>query len=107
MKMPKWSVEMGKYFKSQQNPEYIGIVEGTIEQVEPIAISIYNKQIIFHKEKIYTCKHVLPYTETIQVIVNGESGSGTVQHDGIKQGDKVACMITEDNQKLFVLDIVV
>ena len=105
--MPRWSVKMAKLLKDRENPDYFGTVIGTVEQVAPLKISIYEKQIIFDDENIYLCKSVTKHTEQVNGTINGGNYTGTVNYTGAKQGDKVICIISEDNQNIFVIDVAV
>ncbi|MEY8001621.1 DUF2577 family protein [Clostridium sp. Mt-5] len=98
--MSRWHTKIAAELKKRDNQDYIGAIIGTVVQESPLIISIYNGQGVFLGDKLYVCKNCTEYT----MQVTTSQGNGTAKHEGLKEGDKVACIATEDNQKLFVID---
>lgn len=100
-------IDVAKEIKKRNNETYIGAVVGTVEQINPLIISILNKQAIFSGNNLYVCKNVTEYQIPFSLSSPDGAVSGTITHEGLKLGDKVTVIATEDNQKIFVIDKVV
>ena len=103
--MSSYDIELAKEFKGRDNESYIGVMVGIVENASPLTISIFDGAGIFTDENLYVCKNATEYR--IPFSLNGYEGatvSGTITHEGLKSGDRVAVIATEDNQKLFVID---
>lgn len=100
-------IDIAREIKSRNNKTYLGIVVGVVEQINPLIISILNKQVLFYDKDLFVCKNLTEYQ--IPFILSSPDGevSGTIIHEGLKLNDKIACMTTEDNSKLFLIDKVV
>jgi len=92
-----WDTDLAKEFKNRNNESFIGVVVGTVENINPLTVSIYGGKALLTGDNLYVCKNATQYTMTV-------STGGTATHEGLSQGDKVAVIATEDNQKLFVID---
>lgn len=99
----KYDIELAKELKSRNNTNPIGIVEGTVVAINPITISILNGDVIIDSENSYLCKNVTEYTMKVAT----SNGTGTATHEGLRVGDRVAVLATENNQKFFVIDSLV
>ncbi len=100
----KWDVALAKEIKKRDNLEHIGVIVGIVVGVNPLKISIYNGSAIFTGNNLYACEKVNGYTETVNLTIDGTTQQATIEHEGVKMGDRVACIVTEDNQNLFVID---
>lgn len=102
--------KLAEEFKSRDNEDYIGIVVGTVESIIPLSVTISGGKAIFPEvdangnKLLYVCKNATEYQIPFQLESPNGGVSGTITHEGLKQGDKVAVIATEDNQKLFVVD---
>lgn len=101
------STDLIKIFKSHENIDYIGIIAGTIVEINPYKISIYGGKAFFSGDDLYICKNVTDFQIPFSLTAPDGMVSGMITHEGVKVGDTVACVATEDNQKLFVIDKVV
>ncbi|WPC40618.1 DUF2577 family protein [Clostridium sp. JS66] len=100
-----YDTDLAKEMKGRDNESYIGVIVGIVAKENPLTISIYNGAGLFTGDNLYVCKSVTEYK--IPFSLNGYEGAtvtGTITHEGLKQGDRVAVIATEDNQKLFVID---
>ncbi|WP_333860806.1 DUF2577 family protein [Clostridium sp.] len=102
-----WHVELAKMFKNNENIEYIGILEGTVIETNPLKISIYGGKAFITDKDLYICENVTEYQ--LPFILSSPDGmvSGTITHEGLKNGERVAIVATESNQKFFVIDKVI
>ncbi len=91
--------------KKRDNESYFGVIVGTVKSINPLTISIYGGKAVFSGDRLYVCKNVTEYIEEVTVSVP-EHGTctGIVKHEGLKDNDRVTCIATEDNQKLFLVD---
>ena len=99
-----WDVALAKEIKKRDNQEYIGVIVGIVVGVNPIKVSIYNGSAIFSGNNLYVCEKVNGYTEVVNMTIDGTTQQATIEHEGVKAGDRVTCIATQDNQKLFVID---
>ena len=100
-----YDIELANELKSRDNESPIGIITGIVTSISPLTISIYNGAALFSDENLYVCKNATEYQ--IPFTLNGYNGAtitGTITHEGLKEGDRVAAIATEDNQKLFIID---
>jgi hypothetical protein len=103
--MARWDVRLAKQFKKRDNEEKIGAIVGIVEEIDPLTVSIYNGQGIFSGDKLYVAKECTEYTMQVTVTTGDGTYTGTAKHEGLKKGDRVACVATDDNQKLFLLGV--
>ena len=106
-----YDIELANELKGRDNESHIGAVVGKVIKISPLTISIYDGAATFSELDeegniaIYKCKNATEYQ--IPFSLNGYEGAtitGTITHEGLKEGDRVAAIATEDNQKLFIID---
>lgn len=103
-KNARWDVNLAKELKKRDNEDYIGIIVGTVVEVNPLTISIYGGKAVFSGDSLYVCKNATEYQIPVTLTTPNGVVSGTITHEGLKDRDRVAVIATEDNQKLFVID---
>lgn len=99
-----WDVKLAKEFKKRDNKKAVGAITGVVIGINPLSVSIYDGNAIFTGDNLYVCEKADAYTETADITINGTAQQATIEHKGLNAGDKVACIATEDNQNLFVID---
>lgn len=100
-------IDVAKEIKKRNNKTYLGTVIGIVEQINPLIISTLNKQVLFYDNDVYVCKNLTEYQIPFSLSSPDGMVSGTITHEGLKLGDKIACIATEDNSKIFLIDKVV
>lgn len=103
--MSRGMVRMAKQFKVRDNEEKVGAIVGIVEEMNPLTVSIYNGQGIFSGDKLYVTRECTEYTMQVTVTTGDGTYTGTAKHAGLKKGDRVACVATDNNQKLFLLGV--
>lgn len=99
-----YDIDFAKEIRGRDNESYMGVIVGIVAKENPLIISIYNGKGLFTGDNLYICKSVTEYHIPFSLSCPDGQVTGTITHEGVKTGERVACIATEDNQKLFVID---
>ena len=106
-----YDIEFANELKNRDNESPIGVIVGKVTKISPLTVSIYDGAASFSELDsegnilIYKCKNATEYQIPFSLTgYEGTTITGTITHEGLKVGDRVAAIATEDNQKLFIID---
>ena len=102
---PRAVTKLGQEFKNRDNPKQIGHVIGTVVKVNPITVSVLDGQALFTDgDNLMIGDNTKGYTETVNITIDGQTHTAIITHNGLNLNDKVICQITNNNQRLLVLN---
>lgn len=99
-----WEYNLAREFKKRDNKDIDEPIIGTVTNVIPLNISIYNGSIILNDENTNVCASLSLLKGTC--IVDGKTGSCEIDRS-LKAGDKVLCIPSNSGQVYFIVDKVV
>jgi hypothetical protein len=106
-----YSIGFAKAFNERNNVEKVGAIIGNVVSVNPLKISAFGGTVLLDNSNTTVCREATEYTMEVTVQTSDAdgtwTGTGTVKHEGIKQGDKVLLIASESGKKFYLVDKVV